>query len=103
MPAGDHLAIEPQVARPRIGGARGVGRAHREADNPRGAPLVRKVTSSLGLTEIIPVRLVDGKAEPIASGYWPLAPLAGSDGWFFVLADSEGYPAGAEVMVRPWP
>jgi hypothetical protein len=53
--------------------------------------------------EIVPVRLARGHAEPIASGYWPLAPLAGTDGWILVLANSEGFPAGSEVMVRPWP
>jgi molybdopterin biosynthesis enzyme len=65
--------------------------------------LARKVASPLGLVEIVPVRLAAGKAEPIASGYWPLGSLAGTDGWILVPADSEGSPAGSEVMVRPWP
>ena len=67
------------------------------------ASLARKVASPLGLVEIVPVRLAAGKAEPIASGYWPLASLAGTDGWLLVPADSEGLPPGAQVMVRPWP
>jgi molybdopterin biosynthesis enzyme len=67
------------------------------------APLARKVASPLGLVEVVPVRLAQGRAEPIASGYWPLASLAGSDGWILVAADSEGFPAGAEVVVKPWP
>lgn len=67
------------------------------------APLARKVSSPLGLVEVVPVRLNGGKAEPIASGYWPLASLAGTDGWIAVPADSEGLPGGTEVMVRPWP
>lgn len=67
------------------------------------ASLTRKVASPLGLAEVVPVRLLERKAEPIASGYWPLAALAGSDGWILVPADSEGFPAGADVMVRPWP
>jgi molybdopterin biosynthesis enzyme len=46
-----------------------------------------------------PVRLQG--AEPIASGYWPLAPLAGTDGWILVPANSEGFPAGSEVVIRP--
>jgi molybdopterin biosynthesis enzyme len=67
------------------------------------AALTRKIASPLGLVEVIPVRLAGTKAEPIAAGYWPLNALAGSDGWVRVPADSEGFPAGAEVMVRPWP
>lgn len=67
------------------------------------ASLARKVASPLGLVEVVPVRLRGGEAEPIASGYWPLTSLAGSDGWILVPADSEGFPTGSEVMVRPWP
>jgi molybdopterin biosynthesis enzyme len=76
----------------------------REAPEPvRMAPLARKVASPIGLVEIVPVRLTGGHAEPIASGYWSLAPLAASDGWILVPANSEGLPAGSEVMIRPWP
>ena len=65
--------------------------------------LSRKIASPLGLTEIVPARCRNGKAEPIASGYWPLAAVAQADGWIIVPADSEGYPAGAEVVLNPWP
>ena len=67
------------------------------------AGLVRKISSTLGLAELVPVRMHDGGAEPIASGYVPLSALAQADGWVFVPADSEGYPPGAEVVIRPWP
>jgi molybdopterin molybdotransferase len=67
------------------------------------ARLSRKVASSLGLTEVVPMRMHDGAAEPIASGYVPLSALAQADGWLLVPADSEGYPRGAEVVIRPWP
>jgi molybdopterin molybdotransferase len=67
------------------------------------ARLTRKVASPLGLAEVVPVRIRDGAAEPIASGYWPLAAIAEADGWILVPPDSEGYPAGAEVVVKPWP
>ena len=67
------------------------------------ATLTRKVASPIGLVEIVPVRLTGGQAEPIASGYWSLAPLAASDGWILVPANSEGLPAGSEVLIRPWP
>ena len=67
------------------------------------AKLARKVSSTLGLTEVIPVRLRDGAAEPIASGYVPLSALGQADGWILVPPDSEGFPPGAEVVIRPWP
>lgn len=67
------------------------------------ARLSRKVASSLGLTEVVPMRMREGAAEPIASGYVPLSALAQADGWLLVPADSEGYPPGAEVVIRPWP
>ena len=66
-------------------------------------PLARKVASTVGLTEIVPVRRNDGKAEPLASKYLPLSSLARSDGWILVPADSEGYSPGSSVQVRPWP
>jgi molybdopterin biosynthesis enzyme len=67
------------------------------------AKLARKVASPIGLVEVVPVRLTRGVAEPIASGYWPLGSLAGTDGWVLVPANSEGFPAGSEVVIKPWP
>lgn len=73
-----------------------------EEEPVRTARLARKVASTLGLTEMVPVRLRDGAAEPIASGYVPLSALAQAHGWILVPPDSEGYPSGAEVVIRPW-
>jgi molybdopterin molybdotransferase len=65
--------------------------------------LTRKIASTLGLAEIVPVaREADGVA-PLASGYLPLQALARADGYVIVPADSEGYPAGAQVEMRPLP
>jgi len=66
-------------------------------------PLARKVSSTVGLAEVVPVRRNAGKAEPLASKYLPLSSLARSDGWVLVPAESEGYAAGAAVEMRPWP
>jgi molybdopterin molybdotransferase len=70
-------------------------------------PLARKVTSTVGLAEIVPVRRSANQAEPLATKYLPkylpLSSLARSDGWIVVPADSEGYSAGSLVQVRPWP
>jgi molybdopterin biosynthesis enzyme len=76
---------------------------HTEQPSATTVVLARKVASPLGFTEIVPVRCRDGKAEPIASGYWPLSAIAQADGWILVPPHSEGYPASAEVMLRPWP
>ena len=65
--------------------------------------LARKVTSTVGLTELVPVRRNGDEAEPLASKYLPLSSLSRSDGWILVPADSEGYSAGTPVQVRPWP
>ena len=74
-------------------------------DNDPGttATLARKVTSTVGLAEIVPVRRSGDNVEPLATKYLPLSALARSDGWILVPADSEGYSAGARVQVRPWP
>lgn len=66
-------------------------------------PLARKVASTVGLAELVPVRRNAGQVEPLASKYLPLSALARSDGWILVPADSEGYSAGSSVQVRPWP
>jgi molybdopterin molybdotransferase len=66
-------------------------------------PLARKVTSTVGLAELVPVRRTGGTAEPLASKYLSLTVLARADGWMLVPADSEGYAAGTPVRLRSWP
>jgi molybdopterin biosynthesis enzyme len=67
------------------------------------AVLARKIASPLGMTEVVPVRCRNDQAEPLASGYWPLQAIADANGWIEVPPGSEGYPAGAEVVIRAWP
>jgi molybdopterin molybdotransferase len=67
------------------------------------AVLTRKVASRLGMTEVVPVRRNAEGVEPLAADYLPHAALAQADGYILVPADSEGYPAGASVAVRPMP
>jgi molybdopterin molybdotransferase len=80
----------------------------RVEDTPRMLPLRRKVTSTIGLAELVPVRYEENSADgtvadPLASGYLSFEALTGSDGWIVVPADSEGFAAGTPVAVRPWP
>ncbi len=72
-------------------------------DLPLLLSLKRKVASAIGMTELIPVRCSDGMAEPLASGYLSLSALTQSDGFIVVPADSEGFAAGTQVAVTPWP
>jgi molybdopterin molybdotransferase len=69
----------------------------------RRAKLTHKVSSTVGLAELMPVRCDGASATPIASGYVPLSALAQANGWVLIRPDSEGYPEGSEVMIRPWP
>ncbi len=69
-------------------------------------PLARKVISTVGLAELVPVRRnIDepDKVEPLATKYLPFSALSRSEGWIIVSADSEGHSAGSVVSVRPWP
>jgi molybdopterin molybdotransferase len=65
--------------------------------------LTRKIASTLGLVEIVPVRREPQGVEPLASGYLTLQSLTRADGYVVVPADSEGFPAGARVEMRPLP
>jgi len=66
--------------------------------------LSRKVASTIGLAELVPVRrTLEGQAEPLATRYLPLSSLTRGDGWILVPAESEGFVAGASVQVRSWP
>ena len=93
------------AARRRAGGLAGgrpahAGAARRQpakASRPRPSTLTRKVASTVGLAEFVPVRRVGDGVEPLAAKYLPLSALARSDGWILVPADSEGYSAGAQV------
>lgn len=65
--------------------------------------LSRKLSSTLGLCEIVPVRRIQNSVEPLASKYLPLSAVTRSDGWVLVPAESDGYAEGTVVHVRPWP
>ena len=65
--------------------------------------LSRKVVSTVGLAEVIPLRRAGELVEPLAAKYLSLTALARSHGWLLVPADSEGYAAGSQVEFRPWP
>jgi molybdopterin molybdotransferase len=62
--------------------------------------LRRKIVSVVGRVDYARVRIVDGQVEPIAiSGASILSSTTRADGFVIIPEDSEGYPAGAEVLV----
>jgi molybdopterin biosynthesis enzyme len=65
--------------------------------------LAKKISSSPGLAEMIPVRRLADGIEPLASGTLPAAALAAADGWVLVPPQSEGFAAGSIVELRPLP
>lgn len=65
--------------------------------------LARKVASTVGLAEVVPVRRTAAGAEPLASGFFTWTALARADGWILVPPESEGYAAGATVEMRLFP
>ena len=72
-------------------------------DTPTTMPLKRKVTSTIGMTELIPVRCAGGMAEPLGSGYLSFTALTCSDGCILRSCRQRRFSAGTQVTVRPWP
>ncbi len=63
-------------------------------------PLARKLVSQVGRVDYARVRIVENMVEPLAiSGASILSSTTIADGFVIIPADSEGYPAGAEVDV----
>jgi molybdopterin biosynthesis enzyme len=65
--------------------------------------LAHKITSTLGLAELVPVARHGEQLKPLAFVYLPLHALTSADGCVLVPADSEGFPAGTQVETRPLP
>ena len=65
--------------------------------------LTRKIVSTVGMTEVMPVRRLPEGIEPLASGHWPMQALTRADGWVLVPAESEGFPAGTQLAMRAFP
>jgi molybdopterin molybdotransferase len=66
-------------------------------------PLTKKVTSTVGLAEFVPVRRTETGIEPLGSGTLSLQSLAQSDGWILVTPESEGLATGATAEMRNLP
>jgi molybdopterin molybdotransferase len=63
-------------------------------------PLMRKVSSSIGLAEVALLRTGEAGLEPLAVGALPLAALGKADAWMVIPPQSEGFAAGETVAVE---
>jgi molybdopterin biosynthesis enzyme len=64
-------------------------------------PLARKVSSSIGVAEIVLLETSDDRWMPIAAGRLSLEAIARADAWLAVPGDSEGYASGTAVGALP--
>lgn len=60
-------------------------------------PLARKISSAIGVAEIVLLQRSDETWMPIAAGQLSLEAIARADAWLAVPGDSEGYAAGTAV------
>lgn len=74
-----------------------------EIDHGTPVTLAKKMTSTIGLAEVVFVRRTADGAEPLGTSSFPLQALAQADGWVLVPAQSEGLAAGAVVEIRSLP
>jgi molybdopterin molybdotransferase len=65
-------------------------------------PLARKITSTVGLTEVVLLKCVDERYMPLCVGEITLSALAAADAIATVPPDSEGLPKGAMVAATPF-
>ena len=93
------LSVYEMLAAPAI--RRLGGRPDAPAHMARQAILERKVTSAIGCTDMVRVRLRDGRATPLGpADSGGLGRAVPADGWLIVPEGGEGYPAGAAVTVQ---
>jgi molybdopterin molybdotransferase len=62
-------------------------------------PLTRKVSSAIGMTEVVLLRRMREELVPVAAGDLTFAAIASADAWLAVPPDSEGFAAGETVAV----
>lgn len=65
--------------------------------------LARKITSTIGIADVVLLKRNGGDADPLASGTWPMQALARADSYYVVPPESEGFAAGAIVNASVLP
>ena len=80
------------------------GRAAAPRSVQQEAVLDRKITSAIGFTDLVRVRLRHGRATPLGpADTGGLARIVLSDGWVLVPEGQEGFPVGSPVIVHRRP
>jgi molybdopterin molybdotransferase len=74
-----------------------------ERELTRAGTLTRKITSTIGIADIVLVRRGEHGLEPLATQHVALQAMTRADGWVLVPPESEGYPARTIVDVRALP
>ena len=90
------LAVFLALGRPLIAALAGARTPHLPS-----APLLRKIASGIGLSEIVYLRRRANGVEPLGGADLPLRRLAGAEGAVLVPPEREGYPEGTEIEVLP--
>jgi molybdopterin biosynthesis enzyme len=65
--------------------------------------LTRKISSGIGLAELVLLRRRDGQMEPLATGDLSFRAIAAADCWSLVPPESEGFAAGETVRAEGMP
>jgi molybdopterin molybdotransferase len=76
---------------------------HSGEDSAQMMTVARKIVGTVGMADMVLVRRCAGGLESVAAGPFPLHAMAGADGFVLVPAESEGFPEGATVEMRPIP
>jgi molybdopterin molybdotransferase len=71
------------------------------APAPNAAPLSRKLSSTIGFTEIALLARSGNTWMPLAVGDLPLSAVARAEAWLAIPPGHEGYPAGHPVAAIP--
>jgi molybdopterin molybdotransferase len=67
------------------------------------APLLRRITSTVGLTDIVLLRRIAAGLEPLATAELSLPAIASADAWMAIPPTSEGMAPGTIIEVQPFP
>ncbi|WP_222183232.1 hypothetical protein [Geminicoccus harenae] len=66
-------------------------------------PLARRITSTVGFTDIVLLRRHEAGLEPLATASLSLPAIASADAWLALPPESEGMASGTIIEVQPFP
>ena len=67
------------------------------------APLLRRITATVGFTDIVLLRRAPAGLEPLATTELSLPAIASADAWMAIPPTSEGMAPGTIIEVQPFP